>query len=94
MRNEYEEMGRRADQERERYNKEIKELMDKKQESEKQWQERLTRTQDEIVRLQAELQNKVDQNISLQNQVAKLEKDLNDKDEYFSLQYLSREEQT
>ena len=68
--------------------------MEKRLAAEREWEDRLRRTQDEVFRLQGELQNKVDTNISLEAQVAKLEKDISDKDEYFKLQLLSRDEQT
>lgn len=85
LRRECEEVSKQMEDERARQAEETREREERRRREETEWQERMVRLQKEVVKGQKEVEVKGDQNRALLEQVAKLEKDLNDKDEYFRL---------
>ena len=81
LRRECEEVGRRMEDERGRLEEEKRGQEERRRREEAEWQERMERVQKEVVKGQKELEVKFEQNRALMAQVAKLEKDLNEKDE-------------
>jgi outer membrane murein-binding lipoprotein Lpp len=81
LRRECEEVGRRMEDERGRLEEEKRGQEERRRREEGEWQERMERVQKEVVKGQKELEVKADQNRALMAQVAKLEKDMNEKDE-------------